>query len=79
MLLWDTLSYSELLWATLGYSGLLWATLGYSGTTHYHNILLKHFFDNVLLDHVGLVHVLPLAVHLVFYAEQVEGVILINF
>ena len=40
---------------------------------------LKHFFDNVLLEHVGLIHVLPLAVHLVFYAEQVEGVILINF
>ena len=38
--------------------------------------LLKHFFDNVLLEYVGLIHVLPLAVHL---AEQVEGVILINF
>ena len=41
--------------------------------------LLKHFFDNVLLEHIGLVHVLPLAIFLVFYAEQVEGVILINF
>ena len=28
--------------------------------------LLKHFFDNVLLEHVGLILVLPLAVHLVF-------------
>ena len=26
--------------------------------------LLKHFIDNVLLEHVGLIHVLPLAVHL---------------
>ena len=56
----------------MGYSGLLWD----------HSLsqrLLKHFFDNVLLEHVGLIHVLPLAVHLVFYAEQVEGVRLINF
>ena len=26
--------------------------------------LLKHFFDNVLCEHVGLICVLPLAVHL---------------
>ena len=25
--------------------------------------LLKYFFDKVLLDHVGLIRVLPLAVH----------------
>ena len=25
--------------------------------------LLKHFFDNVLFENVGLIHVLPLAVH----------------
>ena len=43
--------------------------------------LLKHFFDNVLLEHVGLICVLPLAVRLFFcaYAEQVEGVILRHF
>ena len=29
--------------------------------------LLKHFFDNVLLEHVGTIHVLPLAVH--FFAK----------
>ena len=39
--------------------------------------LLKHFFDNVLHEHVGLIWVLPLAVHLFFCAEQ--GVILSNF
>ena len=26
--------------------------------------LLKHFFDNVLLEHVELIYVLPLVVHL---------------
>ena len=41
--------------------------------------LLKHFFDNVLLEHVGLFCVLPLAVHLFFCLEQLEGVILSNF
>ena len=41
--------------------------------------LLKHFFDNVLLEHFGLICVLPLAVHLFFCAEQVEGVILNHF
>ena len=41
--------------------------------------LLKHFFDNVLLEHVVLICVLPHAVHLVFCAEQVEGVILSHF
>ena len=28
--------------------------------------LLKHFFDNVLLEHVGLIHVLTFAVHVFF-------------
>ena len=38
---------------------------------------LKTFFDNVLFEHVGLICVLPLAVHLFFLlAKQVEGVIL---
>ena len=42
--------------------------------THDH---LKPLFDIVLLEHVCLPHVLPLAVHLVFFCvEQVEGVIL---
>ena len=41
--------------------------------------LLKYFFDNVLFEHVGLIHVLPLAVHLFFCAEQVEGVVLSHF
>ena len=42
--------------------------------------LLKHFFDNVLLEHVGLIRLLPLAVQLFFFcSEQVEGVILSNF
>ena len=37
--------------------------------------LLKHFFDNCLHEHVGLIHVLPLADHLFL----VEGVILSHF
>ena len=41
--------------------------------------LFKHFFDNVLLEHVGLIHVLPLAVHLFFCAEKVEVVVLSHF
>ena len=41
--------------------------------------LLKHFFDNVFLEHVGLIRVFPLAVHLFFCTEQVEGVILSPF
>ena len=48
-------------------------------TQGYQQRLLKHFYDNVLLKHVGLIRVLPLAVHLIFYAEQVEGVILNHF
>ena len=35
--------------------------------------------DNVLLEHGGLPHILPLAVHLDFFAEQVRGVILSHF
>ena len=38
--------------------------------------LLKNFFDNVLIEHVGLIRVLPHAVHLDLFAEQEEGVIL---
>merc|ERR1711950_119890 len=41
-----------------------------------HLIPLKHIksvFDNVLLEHGGLPHVLPLAVHLFFSLEHVEG------
>ena len=39
--------------------------------------LLKHkTFDNVLLEHVRLTGVLPLAVHLFLCVVQVEGVIL---
>ena len=30
----------------------------------------KSVFDNVLLEHSGLPHVLPLAVHLIFLPEQ---------
>ena len=41
--------------------------------------LVKSVFDNVLLEHGGLPHVLPLAVHLIFLPEQVEGVILSHF
>ena len=40
---------------------------------------IKSVFDNVLLEHGGLPHVLPLAVHLFFLPEQVEGVILNHF
>ena len=39
--------------------------------------LLKSFFDNVLLEHVGLPHVLPFVVYL--DAEQVEGVNMSHF
>ena len=40
---------------------------------------IKSVFDNVLLEHGGLPRVLPLAVHLFFLPEQVEGVILNHF
>ena len=37
---------------------------------------LQAFFDNVVLEHGGLPHVLSLAVHLYFFGvELVEGVI----
>ena len=42
-------------------------------------ILPKPLFDNVLPEHVGLPHVLPLAVHLDFCSEQLERVILRHF
>ena len=61
-------------------SGLPLLTQDDSGYKLDHSLslrLLKPFFDNVLLEHVSLPHVLPLAVHLVFLcAEGVEGVIL---
>ena len=34
---------------------------------------IKSVFDNVLLKHGGLPHVLPLTVHLIFLPKQVEG------
>ena len=41
---------------------------------------LKHFIDNVLLEHGGLPHAFLLAVHLDFLCvEQDEGVILSHF
>ena len=48
-------------------------------TQEYLGLLSESFFDNVLLEHGGLPHVLPLAVHLIFLPEQVEGVILSHF
>ena len=48
----------------------LWMTQGYK---------LDHSISPRLLKHVGLIHVLPLAVHLCFCAEEVEGVILSHF
>ena len=38
---------------------------------------LKHFFVNVLLEHVGLIRVLPLPVHVVFFPAQVKGTLLL--
>ena len=50
-------------------------TQGYELNHSISQRLLKYFFE-----HVGLIHVLPLAVHLFFFcAEQVEGVILSHF
>ena len=47
---------------------LLWtkddSTQGYQLDHSLSFRLLKHFFDDVLLEHVGLIRVLPLAVHL---------------
>ena len=67
-------------------STLTWDTLlTLSGTWGYylnHLIPLRPFksvFDNVLLEHGGLPHVLPLAVHLIFLPELVEGVIISHF
>ena len=50
-------------------SGLPLLTQDDSGYKLDHSLslrLLKPFFDNVLLEHVSLPHVLPLAVHLDF-------------
>ena len=33
-------------------------------------IMVQHKFDNVLLEHCGLLHVLPLAANLIFFAGQ---------
>ena len=51
--------------------GLLLWTEDDSG--FYHSLsqrLLKHFFDNVLLELVGLICVLPLVVHLLFVLNR---------
>ena len=45
---------------------------------------LKHFFENVLLEHVGLNHVLPFAVHLFFSFRagkdgHTESLLLVGF
>ena len=37
------------------------------------HLLSLRLFDNVLLEHGGLPHFLPFAVHLYFCAEQVDG------
>ena len=50
-------------------------TQGYQRDHSLSQRVLKHFFENVLLEHVGLICVLPLAVHL----DQLEGVILSHF
>ena len=53
----------------------LWMTQGYQLDHTLLLFILKTFFDDVLLEHDGLYHVLPIAVHLDL-AEQVERVIL---
>ena len=54
------------LW-TLDFFYVLRMTQGYQLNHSLSQRLLKHFFDNVLLDHVGLILVLPLAVHLFLF------------
>ena len=49
----------------------------YPGCWHFDNGAISKF-DDVLLEHGGLPHVLPLAVHL-DCVEQIEGVIQSNF
>ena len=41
-------------------------------------MLIQSGLDNVLLEHGGLPHVLPLDIHLIFLPEQVEEVIISN-
>ena len=53
------------LW-TLDFFYELRMTQGYQLDHSLSQRLLKHFFDNVLFKNVGLIHVLPLAVHLFF-------------
>ena len=45
---------------------------------HFDNSAISKF-DDVLLEHGGLLHVLPLAVHLIFFDRQVGGNILSKF
>ena len=56
----------------------VWSTLHsflYPGCWHFDNGATSKF-DDVLLEHGGLPHVLPLAVHLNFLVGQVEGTFL---
>ena len=53
------------LW-TLDFFYELRMTQGYQLDHSLSQRLLKHLFDNVLFENVGLIHVLPYAVHLFF-------------
>ena len=57
------------LW-TLDFFYRLWMTQGYQLDHSLSQRLSKHFFDNVLLEHVGLIRVLPLTVHLFFVLSR---------
>ena len=54
---------------------VLW-TKGYHNTHYLSPRLFKSVFKNALLEHCGIPHNLPLAVHLDFGVEKVEGIIL---
>ena len=54
---------------------VLW-TKGYHNSHYLTPKLFKSVLDNALLEHCGIPHVLPLAVHLYLGAEKVEGIIL---
>ena len=45
-------------------------TQGYQLDPTLSQILLKYFFDNILLEHIGLICVLPLAVHHFFVLSK---------
>ena len=47
----------------------------YPGCWHFDNGATSKI-DDVLTEHGGLLHVLPVAVHLIFFAGQVGGTIL---